>query len=354
MEKVSVIIPIYNEEKNIEKCVSCYIKQLYEENEILLIDNGSNDSSWNLIQKLQKEHSNVKGFRISEKGVSRARNYGIEKAQGKYLFFADADDYAEDSMLHEMIKRLERDASQLVIAGYYFDIPVSERKANCFESILQRGMELYLDDFKKIKEHMTDLWDNGLMYNVWNKLFLKDVVVDNNLWFPVEQDFNEDRVFVRNYVLHIDKISCIETGFYHYIRENQGSATGVYRKDMLEIRKKEFGDLRIFFQKIKVYGDKEVEYIAREHLERVIGYSESLLHTMNFSKKEIKKELGRICEDDDTRYVLQKANPTSKKMKIMVIPYKLKSISAIYWMLRIIAGIRNHYPVLFNKLRQER
>lgn len=351
MNKVSVIVPVYNEEKNIKRCVKSLVGQSYKNKEILLIDNGSDDKSLELMEELQEEYEEVRALHMKERGVSLARNFGLEKADGSYIFLADADDHAEPLMLERMVKRLEKDNTQLLVAGYFFDVPDNVSGISKTVVLEQPGSELKCDSRSEIKAEMVNLWDSGLMYNVWNKLFLREVIIKNGLRFPEGKSFNEDRDFIRAYLLCIEKLSCMKDCFYHYVRENAGSATKTFRKDMLEIRKEEYRKLRTFFREMNIDG---TEYIAREHLERIIGYTESLFQGSGMNKLQIRKEIGRICRDDCTQSVLKEAVPRSWKMKVMVIPFKLGNSYLIYFMMHIISIIRSRFPALFHRLRQAR
>lgn len=353
-EKVSVIIPVHNEEKCIKHCVNSFLGQSYSPKEILLVENASTDNSWKVLQNLEREHEEVKACRIEKAGVSEARNEGIRKAEGVYLFFADADDYADPLMLESLIKAIEKDESQLAVAGYYLEIPNESKKGTELIPLKQAGQELVLSSRFQIKQEMVQLWDSGLMYNVWNKLFLKKVVDSCSIWFPEKKGFNEDRDFVRNYVICIDKMVCIENSYYHYIRERQNSATKKYRPEMLEIRKEEYQHLKDFFERMGIYDEKGIEYVAREHLDRVIGCAESLFWNQLLDKKTIKKELRTISEDEKTREALQYAIPKSRKMKCIARVFRGGNVALIYYMMKTISIVRDKYPMLFYQLRQRR
>ena len=117
-EMVSVIIPIYNTQKYLKRCMDSVIEQTYQNIEIILIDDGSSDNSLEICKKYQENDKRV--YIISGKncGVSHARNLGIDKAKGKYLYFVDSDDYLEKEAIEKMLIEYKMRNNQLVIAGY--------------------------------------------------------------------------------------------------------------------------------------------------------------------------------------------------------------------------------------------
>lgn len=118
MEKVSVIIPIYNSEKYIEDCVESLKNQTYKELEILLIDDGSTDSSREICKRICENDRRFKLIHQENQGVSAARNHGLEKATGKYVFFLDSDDWIHPRLLEEMVRELEKTSADLAVCEY--------------------------------------------------------------------------------------------------------------------------------------------------------------------------------------------------------------------------------------------
>lgn len=351
---VSIVIPVYNSGMAIKKCVESMIHQSYQDTEIILVDDGSECETASICDELNQRYSSkVSVYHCKNRGVSAARNYGIEKASGKYIFFADADDYAEPRMIKTMVDMAEKNQVQLIIAGYYFDMPNKNGKNSDYVSIAQKLPSTKIDTKEELKSTMVSLWDSSLMYNIWNKLFCLEIIKENRIMFPVGKTFNEDRDFVRDYLYCIQTIYVIDECFYHYIREKEMSATDVYRPDMLEIRKEEFKRLQIFFKNLVIYDSQAREYVSREHFDRIVGTVENMFHS-SMSGKEIRYEIRKIIQDVDTKYAMTYARPKSKKMKVLYIIFKMHNAGMIYATMKSIYLLRVKYPVLFYKLRQSR
>lgn len=350
---VSIVVPVYNTGKCIKKCVDSLLRQSYPDIEILLVDDGSASETAALCDLCAEKDDKVSVYHCENRGVSAARNYGVTKAKGKYIFFADSDDYAESDMLEKMVALAEYHASALVVAGYYFDIPYRSKNGQTVECIEQKAPSFAINSDKELKEAMVYLWDASLMYNVWNKLFRLAVIKEHRILFPEGKGFNEDRDFVRNYLRHIQTVYVTEDCFYHYVRGGKGGATEVYRPDMLQIRKEELRHLRVFFTDLGIYDLRAREYVSREHFDRVVGAAENVFHS-DLNARKIVSEIRKMVRDRDTKYALRYAAPKSRKMKMLHLLFKTRSAVLIYIVMQCIYFVKVKHPALFYRLRQSR
>ena len=134
--KVSVIVPIYNVEKYLRKCVSSILEQSYKNIEIILVDDGSTDMSGKICDELSKEHDNVIVIHKQNGGLSSARNAGIEASNGDYLSFIDSDDYIEKTMYEEMVNAIENSKKDIASCGRIVDVYGShENKEFCLDNV---------------------------------------------------------------------------------------------------------------------------------------------------------------------------------------------------------------------------
>ena len=118
MELVSIIVPIYNTEEYIDKCVESIINQTYKEIEIILIDDGSTDNSPILCDKWEEKDKRIHVIHLKNGGVSRARNIGLKNANGKYISFIDSDDYVESNFIEVMIEEFMKEKADIVISKF--------------------------------------------------------------------------------------------------------------------------------------------------------------------------------------------------------------------------------------------
>lgn len=354
----SVIIPVYNGKKFVKNCINNLMNQTYKDMEILIVDDGSTDETLTLCEGAKQKYSlsNLHIVSQNNSGVSAARNKGIDKAKGKYLFFFDVDDFEEPELIQACIKQMENNKLDILITGYYFDIPYGQK--NDIESIKNIYKDVLYEDKESLHRDFINLWDNSMMYNIWNKVFRKDIVDKYNVRFPEGKAFNEDRDFVREYLRYCERVQVIKKGYYHYIRR-LSTATGVYRANLYEIRKEEYYRLKDYFEEFGIKSEAAEEYLARQHVERAIGCVENLFHMSDSTltrenRKYIKKQIKSIIDDTLMDEALSKTKSKSKKMKILILPYKCKNVHGIYYTTKLIHIMSMRYPELFHKLKQAR
>lgn len=217
---VSVILPVYNAEKYLEKCISSIINQSHECFELIIVNDGSTDGSENIIRKYLNK-KNVKYIKQDNQGVSRARNTAIQNAIGEYLIFVDADDKLPKDSLKNRIRNIKN--SDLVIGSY---------------SIINE----YEDEIGKMSSTGKNLIDNrdalrmlvaaseiGYQGYLWNKMFKRDIIVKNNIFFEPDIFYGEDRLFVAEYLIHCQTIRITDHKVYEY-RINDNSAMATFEK----------------------------------------------------------------------------------------------------------------------------
>ncbi len=218
-ELISIIVPAYNSIATIEACVDSIKAQTFGDWELILVDNGSTDGSFALIERVAAADSRISALRVPQKGVSNARNAGLDIARGEYICFVDSDDTVDNDYL-ECFNRHRH--SDLVVCGYNVvsvgsDMSIKNTDRHCPESL----------DWKPgdSKAKLQHAFSNGYMHFCWNKLFKKRIISDNGLRFrrfPV----NEDYIFVMEYLKHAKSISIIDAPLYHWIRVDKRE-TGV-------------------------------------------------------------------------------------------------------------------------------
>lgn len=186
-EKISIIVPVYNVENYLDKCLESIVNQLYKELEIILIDDGSKDKSYLICKKWEKKDCRIKVIHQSNRGVSAARNVGLEIATGNYIAFVDPDDIISRDMFSSMIKNMQDNGADIVACG------VAERFLNQEERIYKKGENpIKLNKKESINRALMLSDDIGGV--VWDKLWKRDVI--KNIRFDEELAIAEDRLFV--------------------------------------------------------------------------------------------------------------------------------------------------------------
>lgn len=223
MKKISIIVPIYNAEKYLKECLDSILSQTYKNIEVILIDDGSTDNSYNICQKYVEKYSIFILMKVKNGGVSRARNYGIKKSTGDYLTFVDSDDIIDSNFIEKMVSKIN-DKTQMVVCNYK-NVYKNQSVYNNFD------IQDYLPSIDAKKELFKDTSIRGFSCN---KLFVTKIIKDNNILFDENIKICEDLLFCFNYLNYIDGIYIINEGLYNY-RMRKSSASNKYNEKDLTI-----------------------------------------------------------------------------------------------------------------------
>lgn len=239
MIDVSFIIPVYNSEKTIVRCLKSISKIDKNEIEIIIVDDGSTDETPNICKEFCND-KRVKYYRKDNNGVAAARNYGIKKAQGKYIFFVDSDDEIDYNAVQKMILQTIQVNADWATFGYI--IVKKHRKIRCPQDNKNNG---FFNGIENIKQGY-----------VWGNLYKTKIIIDNSLIFDTTMDFAEDMLFNLNFSMLINKcISIDECGYYYYLNNN--SLSRKYCNNYIESMNK----IREAFRKLfKTYPNYEEYY----------------------------------------------------------------------------------------------
>ena len=199
MVKVSIIVPVYNVELYLEKCLYSLVNQTLKDIEIIVVNDGSTDNSQKIIEKFQAEYTNVKGFVKKNGGLSDARNYALPYAKGEYIGYVDSDDYVELDMFEKLYKKAIEDNSDIVECNLFHDYLNYQDK--------EIGKKLY------DKKEMLMVGRSV----VWNKIYKREWLLNSGVQFSKGLIY-EDVEFYSKLILHLRKISYIDDVLIHYVQ----------------------------------------------------------------------------------------------------------------------------------------
>ena len=214
---VSVVIPAYNATGTLERLFACLLNQTWQNLQIILVNDGSKDGTEEMARKIAEEDSRLTVVSQGNLGISYARNAGVALCRGKYIRFIDADDTLPLDSIERMVRRAEKDGSELVIGGY--DQYFGERKS--FHNLAGRDDTVPCDDMMR---HLCD-HANSYFYGVlWNKLFVRDLVEKQQCRFQQGLTWGEDFAFVMDYMAGVKQVSFMKDSLYDY-RRTAGSTS---------------------------------------------------------------------------------------------------------------------------------
>lgn len=245
---ISVIIPVYNNEKYVQKCLESICANSYEKLEIIIVDDGSTDKSGQICDALAQKDFRIKVYHQENTGVSQSRNFGMSVAHGNYLAFIDSDDYIELDYFEKLIILMKQDTCDLVV-GSIAHICNGKVFCNSLEDVDVNLINPSILD----KKAFYELNKRFLLYGPVNKLYRHDLIIEKQIKFPIDTSYGEDLIFNFDYLLHCKNIVCREQPIYYYNHNNVGSLSHKYRENMFEngirlnSKIKSFCEKRYFF-----------------------------------------------------------------------------------------------------------
>lgn len=208
---ISVIVPVYNVEKYLGKCVDSIINQTYKNLEIILVDDGSKDNSGTICDEYSKKDKRVKVIHKENGGAAAARNTGLDICKGEYISFVDSDDWIDESLYKDCISQMDHDVDMIL-----FGLKNVAEDGMTNESIIRPAMnKIYISDSDCQK--ILDVARNSLLGYPWNKLWKRGIIGESRF---LDVGLREDLCFVFEVINKVQYIQCLNVYGYNYVRRD--------------------------------------------------------------------------------------------------------------------------------------
>ena len=198
---ISVIVPVYKVEPYLRQCVDSILDQSYEDLEVLLIDDGSPDNCSEICDEYARLDARVRIFHTENRGLSAARNYGLQQAQGEFIGFVDSDDWIEPDMFMNLLQRMEEAGADIGACGYWEENGAS------------KDIHQFDEASYTTSEALNALLAERINNNVWNKLYRRELF--QNIRFPDGKNY-EDIAVIHSLLYSTKRVTVISTPEYHY------------------------------------------------------------------------------------------------------------------------------------------
>ena len=294
MIKVSIVVPIYNVEKYLRECLDSAVNQTLDDIEIICVNDGSTDSSKDILKEYEKMYSNLIVIDQKNKGLGGARNTGINNARGKYIYFLDSDDYIELDAMQICYEECEKNRLDILTfdAECFYDKEYSgylmnedyDRRSKLDNEIIT-GREFY------IKSNKKNVYKAPVWLNVYKLKFIKD----NSLFF-IEDMIHEDEVHTFESLLEAKRVKYINNKFFKRRFRNDSIMTKGSNRKRIDGNIKTINELysRLLIEKNNEVLANVIEYNINLFLKRAVWHADNLLE---FEKK---KELEKIKKSMQT------------------------------------------------------
>lgn len=309
MPKVSLIIPVYNVQDYIEKCLDSVVNQTIDDMEIIIVNDGSKDQSKQKIENYLEKYPKIKYLEKENGGLSDARNYGLKFSRGEYVAFLDSDDYVEKNTYEEMYNLAKKEKSDMVECDFIWEYPNKIR-----------------EDIGVLYSSKKEMIEKARVV-AWNKLIKREIIEKTNLQFPVGLRY-EDVEFFYKMVPYISKVSFVKKCLIHYVQRGDSIANtqNIRTKEIFKV----LDNVIKYYKENNLYNEyeQELEYIYVRFL-----LCSSLKRMCKIEdKRQRKQAIQETWENINTKFPNWRKNDILKKksMKNLYIRSNNKFTYKIY------------------------
>ncbi len=278
--KISVIVPVYNVESYIGKCLDSIINQTYKNLEIILVDDGSTDNSPEICDKYAAGDERIIVIHKENDGVSSARNEGIRIATGDFIGFVDGDDFIESDMYETLVSMITSDDIDIATSGYCMEYPDGKVVFMKNEDEVP-ACPMDTKDFLRYV-FIRDKYRNVAGYIV-TKLFRASVIKENDILFDENMVMTEDILFFSQILMLSKKIVYTEKHLYHYFQRE----TSAYHNFKLRIDS--MGSVVAYERMVKLFSENDIDENIIDYVKRFLVYHASLLLKMSYENNYFHK-----------------------------------------------------------------
>lgn len=325
--EISIIVPVYNTEQYISRCIESILNQTFKDFELILIDDGSKDRSGEICDEYAKKDSRIRVFHNNNQGVSATRNYGINISKGKYLMFCDSDDWVADTWCEELYNTILAYPNSWITCNF-FQVDNQSNKEKAIKNNLDEINILEKDDFYIV-------FKSGMSIYSWNKIFDKEKINKFKIRFNENTNLGEDVEFGIDYLKISENIIALNRNLYYYLINNQGTLSSKKYDD--------YFDYLIHFYKLRREYIKEcyLEEFCSNYfyqfsnalLDRInLSNNESLISKLKYNQKAINTSEFRECLNNKSC-----ANRDRKYTKLL----KTKNYYIVYFYLQITKAMKH-------------
>ena len=323
MSKVSIIVPVYNVEKYLDKCLNSLVNQTLKDIEIIVVNDGSPDNSSKIIEKYKTKYSNIKVLNQDNQGLSDARNNALHLVKSDYIMYVDSDDYINEDMVEKMYSVSINEDSDVVICG---------------NNVVDENYSILSSSFPNNRTYKNSI-EKIIFGNmcVWNKLYKKDLIVKNKFKFR-SRVWYEDIDFSFKVCTSAKKISFLDENLYNYLLRENSIMSSKNLERNLEILST-FEEIINYAKKKQIFKEyyNEIEFLNIDHI-----YISTITRILlsNSTQKKQKEIISKIINYINSNFPRYKNNIYIKKLsrnrKIIFYSIYFKQ----YWLVRLIFKIK--------------
>lgn len=291
MKKVSVIIPIYNTENYLEKCLNSVCSQTYKSLEIICIDDGSTDASGEIVDIFAQKDARIIVKHQKNQGESAARNSGLQIASGEYIGFMDCDDWIEPDMYENLVMAIEKENADIAIGGWF-----KETEAESIQIKNEKIIDNNVFSGEKLLEYLYERDSYREFAYMWDKLYKRKILYDEGgklILFDTQLRLGGDVLYLGRLSLNVEKAVYIDKAFYHYLQREE---SGCHSKNI----DKRIDWLKAYIFLIGIFEENNVGEKIIDLLKRFLVYHSATVAEMAYEQKN--REALHYCREIIEKY----------------------------------------------------
>lgn len=321
--KYSIIIPVYNAEATLRRCLDSLVSQQFSDHELLLINDGSTDGSDCICQEYADTYPQIRYFPKENGGVSSARNLGLAQARGDYVLFVDSDDYVAEDYFAVISHAIARGTPDLLLFGWRsFGGAAAERNTGTF----------YENTETEIADRISAALRQYLFSSLWSKVFRRRIIEENGLCFGESLAIGEDQAFIFSYAMHIRSIASIPDTLYHVDVSGEGSLSRKRRdyltEQLIEVNRRMADALRSTEHSPQARMIYEAALAWVSYRSAYSCCKELLKY--DYTAQQRRREISKIC----SLYRDEKIHPRDWKCCVIALPVRLGWSGAVDCLIR--------------------
>lgn len=331
MERVSIVIPIYNAEKYLELCLDSILGQTYQELEVILVNDGSSDGSGLICDDYAKMDQRITVYHRSNAGVSSSRNFGMEHAKGKYILFVDADDTLEADMIKGCVALANKNKADLVICSFRYHLIDDKQVIN--NSL---GLDFCASRKELFSDWLTVLIDKEILNPPWNKFVRRDLLEHNHIRFHEEFSICEDMAFSIQLIAASKKTVLTGKMYYNYYVKTVGTLVFKFHENYFEALTYFYLSAYDYCMKFK-HNKRQLSCLNTLYVNRIITFIKQICTKSKWDKKTRYDAMMKIgCNE---YFLLARKNAylnRNKKLLCFLLQHRLFGFIHILYKLKTI------------------
>ncbi len=294
---VSIVVPVYNGSNYIDTFFSCMAKQSFGDYEVIVVDDGSKDDSYEKSLMYSEKDSRINVYKKENGGPGSARNYGIDKASGDYIVFFDIDDEFSESVLEENAGIALKGAIDVVM--WNFTMVILETEKRYYRQI---GVSCSVDRSEFFHSFLIPTLDNEMFNPPWNKMINRQLLIDNNIRFHTEYRLYEDILFSYEVCKKAKSFAINDKSYYTYLIKSEGSLLTKFHPEC-------FDAIHTIYKTALSYGEsfkdnsRQISRFKEQFIYLTKGYVKQICVNKSMSLSEKREALARIGSNPDFRAV---------------------------------------------------